>query len=253
MSFSEFQPRHVLCILGMQGRFSELCRSIQSAIDNFAPGFEIDTHFSQDAPDDRMVESFDVSWDRIHKGERTRQDEEAVHEHGCVVYVLGPHMDIESAVETSAIALRLTVHALNNGAIAAKGESAGIAHGVARWKQLGRDAENAQDGTSLARTCRLAFSKRPLSDGEFLCSVGFHLVGLPEVFVSRSLSDDELVLSSIIDRVADEMFTEGIGLTLARNNGILLPIEAYEEDDFKFNPYGGVYLSHGDKGIERSR
>ncbi|MER8762171.1 MULTISPECIES: hypothetical protein [unclassified Mesorhizobium] len=248
MSFSEFQPRHVLCMLGRQGGYSELCRSVQSAIDNFAPGFEIDTHFSQDAPDDRMVESFDVSWDRVHKGGRTKEDQAAVHEHGCVIYVLGPHMDIESTVGTSAIALHLIVHALNSDAIAAKGESAGIAHGAARWKQLGRDAENAEDGPSLARTCRLAFSKRPLSDGKFLCSVGFHLVGLPEVFAPRSLSDDELVLSSIIDRVADEMFTEGVGLSLVRNNGILLPIEAYEEDDFKFNPYGAVYLGdHGKK------
>jgi hypothetical protein len=247
MSFSEFQPRHVLCILGRRGGFSELWRSIQSAIDNFAPRFEIDAEFSQDAPDDRMADSFDVSRDRVHKDAWTEEDEEAVLAHGNVIYVLGPHMDTESAVETSAIALCLIVHALNNGAVAVKGESAGVAHGAARWKQLGSDAENAKEGLGLARTCRLAFSRRPLSDGEFLCSVGFHLVGLPEVFVSRSLSDDELVLSSIIDRIADEMFAEGIEVILARSGGMLLPVDDYDEDDFKFNPYGAVYLGHGDK------
>ncbi|SJM33929.1 hypothetical protein [Mesorhizobium delmotii] len=247
MRFSEFQPRHVLCLLGRQGRFFELCRLIQSAIDNFAPGFEIDTKFSQEAPDDRMAVSFDVSWDRVHEGARTEKDEEAVLEHGCVIYVLGPHMDAENAVETSANALRLIVHALDNGATAAKGESAGVAHGAARWKQLGRDAEHHKEGVALARLCRLAFSRRPLSDGEFLCSVGFHLIGLPEVFVPRSLSDDELVLSSIIDSIAEEIFTEGVEMVLARHGAMLLPIDEYDEHDFKYNPYGAIYLSPGIK------
>ena len=247
MSFSEFQPRHVLCLLGRQGSFSELCRSMQSAIDDFALEFEIDTVYSQDTPDDRMAESFDKSWDRVHKGAWTEEDEEAVLEHGCVIYVLGPRMDAEDAVETSANALRLVVHALDSGATAAKGESAGVAHGAARWKQLGRDAEHLVEGLTLARLCRLAFSRRPLSDGDFLCSVGFHLVGLPEVFVPRSLSDDELMLSSIIDSVADEIFTHGVELVLARRSAMLLPIDDYDEDDFKYNPYGAVYVSVGDK------
>ena len=245
MSFSKFQPRHVLCLLGREGQFLELCRLIQSAIDTFAPGFEIDTEFSQDAADDRMAHSFEVSWDRVHEGARTNEDEEAVLEHGCVIYVLGPYMDPEEAPAASAIALRLVTHALANGVVAVKGESAGVAHGAARWKQLGDDVEHAKEDVTLARLCRLAFSKRPLSDGEFLHSVGFHLIGLPEVFVPRSLSDDDLQLTSVIDRVADEVFTEGVDMVLARYGATLLPVDAYDEDEFKYNPYGAIYLSSG--------
>jgi hypothetical protein len=247
MSFSEFQPRHVICLLGRHRDFSKLCRVIQSAIDDFAPEFEIDTAYSQDTPDDRMAHSFDVSRDRVHKGAWAEEDEEAVREHGCVIYVLGPHMDAENAVKTSAIALRLVVHALDNGATAVKGESAGVAHGAARWRQLGRDAGQLTEGVSLARLCRLAFSKRPLSDGDFLCSVGFHLIGSPEVFVPRSLSDDELVLSSIIDSIADEIYTDGVEMVLVRQGAMLLPIDDYDEDDFKYNPYGAVYVGAGNK------
>jgi hypothetical protein len=247
MSFSKFQPRHVLCFLGRQGTFSLLCRSIQSAIDDFAPGFEIDTLYSQGKPDVRMAESFDASWDRVHKGAWTEEDEEAVLKHGCVIYVLGPHMDAENAIEMSANALRLVVHALDSGATAAKGESAGVAHGAARWKHLGHDAGHTVEGETLARLCRLAFSRRPLRDGDFLCSVGFHLVGSPEVFVPRSLSDDELKLSSIIDSVADEIFTHGVEMVLVRHTAMLLPVDAYDEDDFKYNPYGAVYVTVGDK------
>lgn len=245
MSFSEVQPRHVLCFLGREGRFLELCRMIQSAIDNLAPGFVIDKEFSQDMPDDRMARSFEVSWDRVHKAARTEEDERAVLEHGCVIYVVGPHMDAEDTVGMSTIALRLITYSLANGAIAAKGESAGVAHGVARWTELGHDVEHAKEDFALARLCRFAFSRRPLDDGEFLCSVGFHLVGLPEVFVPRSLSNDDLVLTSTIDRVADEIFAEGIPVILARYGAVLLSVDDYDEDDFKYNPYGAIYLNPG--------
>jgi hypothetical protein len=247
MSFSIFQPRHVLCLLGRQGAFLELRRSIQSAIDDFAPGFEIDAVYSQDFPDIRMAESFGVSWDRVHKNAWAEEDEEAVVEHGCVIYVLGPHMDAENAIEISANALRLVVHALGSGATAAKGESAGVAHGTARWQQLGHDAKHLVEGMTLGRLCRLAFGKRPLSGDDFLFSVGFHLVGSPEVFVPRSLSNDELTLSSIIDSVADEILAHGVEMVLGRYNAILLPLDSYDEDDFKHNPYGAVYVYAGDK------
>ena len=242
MSFSEVKPRHVLCLLGGKRPFSELCEVIQSAIDSFAPGFEIDYTFSEDAPDDRMPMSFEVCWDRVQKGAWTKDDEEAVSDHRSVIYVLGPPMTAEDAVKTSARALRLVVHALDNGIVAAKGESAGVAHGVARWKQLARSAED-QKGSALARPCRLAFAKRPIGTTEYLYSTGFHLVGIPDVYAPRSLSDDELALSAIIDSVAEEVFAEGVEKVVARRGAKLLAVDAYDEDEFKYNPYGAIHLA----------
>lgn len=235
------QPRHVLCFLGKQGGFLKLRNSIMASIDSFAKDFEIDDGYSQDDADDRMEGSFGICWDRVHPLAWKASDEQAVLDHGCVVYVLGPPMNANVAVDLSAIALRLVAQTLENGAIAAKGESAGVAHGVARWRQLGHDAERAKGRVELAGICRLALAKRPIADEECLSSVGFHLVGLPEVFVSRDLSDDELELASIIDRFADEMFEKGLEPTLARSGGERRPVEDYEEDDFKHNPYGAVY------------
>ncbi|WDZ75087.1 hypothetical protein PWG15_10660 [Ensifer adhaerens] len=242
MSLSEVKPRHVLCLLGGERPFSALCEMIQSAIDSFATGFEIDYTFSEDAPDDRMPMSFEVCWDRVQKGAWTKDDEEAVSDHRSVIYVLGPPMTAEDAVRTSGTALRLVAHVLENGVTAAKGESAGVAHGVARWKQLARDAEG-QTGAALARPCRLAFGKRPIGTAEYLYSIGFHLVGLPEVYAPRSLSDDELALSAIIDAVAEEVVSEGVEKTLARRGAKLLPVDAYDEDEFKYNPYGAIHLA----------
>jgi hypothetical protein len=153
-------------------------------------------------------------------------------------------MEAAEAPAVSLVALRLVGRLLQAGATAAKGESAGIAHGIARWRQLAREAEGAEPGAA-TRACRLAFAKRPLTDGDYLYSVGFHLVGLPEVFVSSSSSMDELALSTMIDGVADEMTADGVEAVVARYGAELKVIDEYEEDDFKYNPFGRVYLTAG--------
>jgi len=243
-TFSEYRPRHVLCFLGAAGGFQELLQSAQSAIEVLAADFEIDMAFSQDASDARMSESFAVSWDQVHEDAWHQHDVEAVMSHGCVVYVVGPLMEAAEALAVSLTALMLVERVLEAGATAAKGESAGIAHGAARWRQLAREAEGNEPGVA-ARACRLAFTKRPITDGDFFSSVGFHLVGLPEVFVPSSSSVDELALSAMIDSFADEMAADGVGAVVARYGAELKAIDEYEEDDFKYNPFGGIYLVAG--------
>lgn len=241
MRFSDIQPRHVLCILGPDQGYAELARSIQSGIDDFAPEFEIDTDYSLDTPDARMEVGFDVCWDRVHEEAWTDADEAAVEDHGCVIYVLGPRMEPDNSVAVSAQALRLIAHVLAGPAVAVKGETAGVAHGVERWQQLCGEAEHARSDAELARVCRLALCKRPLGDDEFLSSVGFHLVGLPEVFVPREMSDDELVLSAKIDSIADQLFAQGVEPVLRSGQAALEPVDGYDEDAFKYNPYGALY------------
>jgi hypothetical protein len=243
-TFSEYRPRHVLCFLGAAGGFQELLQSAQSAIEVLAADFEIDMAFSQDASDAQMSESFAVSWDQVHEDAWHQRDVEAVMSHGCVVYVVGPLMEAAEAPAVSLTALRLVERVLEAGATAVKGESAGIAHGVDRWKQLAQEAGDAEPGAA-ARACRLAFAKRPLTDGDCLFSVGFHLVGLPEVFVPSSSSMDELALSAMIDSVADEMASDGVEAVVTRYGAELKAIGQYEEDNFKYNPFGSVHLVSG--------
>lgn len=243
-TFSEYRPRHVLCFLGPPDGYRDLLESAKAAIKEVAANFEVDMEFSQGAPDDDMSKSFAVSWDQVHEGAWHQHDVDAVMSHGCVVYVVGPLMEAAEAPAVSLAALRLVERMLQTGATAAKGESAGIAHGVGRWRQLAREAESAEPGAAI-RACRLAFAKRPITDGHYLSSVGFHLVGLPEVFVPSSPPMDELALSAIIDGVADEMAADGVEAVVARYGAELTAIDEYEEDDFKHNPFGAIRLSAG--------
>lgn len=250
VSRSSYQPRHVLCFLGGKNGLAALQKSASAAVDDFAADFSLDEDYSQDEPDDRMQRSFNVCWDRVEPEAYQSEDEEAVAGHGSVLYVLGPSMDAETAVKTSANALRFVQHMLDNGALAVKGESAGVAHGARRWKQLyeqSRAEAAADDGMALARSCRLAFARRPIGDdAEGMTSIGFHLIGLPDVrvrFIKKdedqpSTNAEQLKIAALMDDIAGQMARDGVETTLKDRRATLTDDERYEEDEYKFNPFG---------------
>src|SRR5439155_175885 len=115
---SSVKPRHVLCFLGGQGDLSRLSDAASLGISQFATGFSVDKTYSRDKPDSRMVPSFGVSWDRVEPGAWTRDDEDAVANHKCVLYVLGPPMTPETADTISSAALLLVEELIKTGATA---------------------------------------------------------------------------------------------------------------------------------------
>lgn len=249
-SRSEYKPRHVLCFLGKKNGLAALQQSARAAIDTFATDFSLDEDYSQDEPDDRMERSFNVCWDRVDPDAYQEADEQAVAGHGSVLYVLGPSMAAETAVTTSAKALMFVQHMLDHGAVAVKGESAGVAHGARRWKELfeqsRRDAAS-DDALALAKTCRLAFARRPIGDdADGMASVGFHLVGLPDVEVHFTRKDEaqpstnteQLKIAALIDDIADQMTRDGVEAAVKDRRADLSDDTRYEEDEYKFNPFG---------------
>ncbi|ANK95384.1 MULTISPECIES: hypothetical protein [Rhizobium] len=242
---SSVTPRHVLCFLGRDRDLSQLSEAAAKAIRDFATGFSVDEDYSQTEPDDRMNRSFDVCWDRVEPDAWNEADEKAVADHQSVLYVLGPSMARADTVEVSMTALRLVERLIEAGAVAVKGESAGIAHGLDRWRKLagqGVEAKNAGDPLAQQRVGRLAFAKRPLSARGYLESVGFHLVGLPEVYVPETAGSQRQVVA-IIDAVADEIGKQGLDRTLKARGASLSFDSAYDVDEFKFNPYGIVKVA----------
>lgn len=139
-------------------------------------------------------------------------------------------------VNVSIVALRLVERLIEAGAAAVKGESAGIAHGLDRWRELiGQGAEALKAGDTLAqrRVGRLAFAKRPLSARGYLGSIGFHLMGLPEVYVPESAGSERQAVA-LMDSVADEIAQRGLEPTLKERRGSLSFDSTYEVDEFKF-------------------
>jgi hypothetical protein len=241
---SSVKPRHVLCILGRDRDFQPLRAAANAAIAEFATGFSVDETYSQAEPDQQMSRSFSVCWDRVEPGAWTTADEKAVSRHQSVLYVVGPRMAQDDAVAVSIGALFLIDRLIKAGAVAVKGESAGTAHGLHRWRELigmGASAMERDHALAQSRVCRWAFAKRPLSSGNDLESVGFHLAGLPDLHVAKSRGSEREIVA-IMDDVADEIVNQGIDAALRAYDAILTDDRSYEEDDFKFNPYGIVKL-----------
>jgi hypothetical protein len=238
------QPRHVLCFLGGEHELAHMSDAAHAAIGKFATGFEVDTTYSIDHADAVMVRSFGVCWDRVAPGGWTPADEEAVANHKSVLYVLSPRMRPDTSMVISTAALFLVEKMISSGATAAKGESAGVAHGVARWRELALRAAaglKTDDDFAVSRICRLAFAKRPLESEAYVESVGYHLVGLPEVYVAKTLGTD-LEKAAIMDTVADELTKNGVDAVLRDRKAKLSFASGYAPDDFKFNPYGIIHI-----------
>lgn len=246
MQPSSVKPRHVLCFLGKDESVLHPPKAVAKTIADF--GFEIDRTYSQAQPDPHMARSFGVCWDRVFPLAWSAADEQAVAEHKAVLYVLGPPMDQQKTVAHSAAALRIVEEMIKAGATAVKGESAGVAHGLERWQNLAVQArKGATTGqglavtSALAKSCRLAFAKRPIGGERYNETVGYHLAGLPEIYVAKSRGGDwDAVM--LMEEVANEMAERGIEATLKARKLAVSHQTKYREDDFKFNPYGIVRI-----------
>jgi hypothetical protein len=243
-------PRYVLCVLGIWPDFAEV-RSTAGLC-----GFELDTDYSQLEPDERMASAFRASFDRVAPT-MSEEDWQGVREHSAVAYLLSPPVG-KDTLEVAFQALMLITQLLENGGLAAKCESSGIAHGRSRWLQLGDDllaASTAGDLHGSVASLIAAFVRRPLSDAGVLYSCGMHLLGMPDVEVQAVLDPfeavqwiDLLALYLLADRPSRPVL-DGDGFRLAddgpRRVMRLLPCWRYQEDDFFFNPYGYVRLEGG--------
>ncbi|BBO13928.1 hypothetical protein [Bradyrhizobium sp. TM102] len=246
MQPSSVKPRHVLCFLGKNESLLRPPKAVAETIADL--GFEIDRTHSQAKPDPHMERSFGVCWDRVFPKAWSASDEAAVANHKSVLYVLGPPMAQQKTAAFSAAALQIVDEMLDAGAVAAKGESAGVAHGIARWRGLmdqARKGAITSQGLSMTpavtRACRLAFAKRPLAGNSYYETVGYHLVGLPEVHVAKSRGNEWSAVMAM-EEIANAMAERGIEATLRERKLTLSHEQDYAEDDFKFNPYGIVRI-----------
>ena len=246
MQPSSVKPRHVLCFLGKDDSLLDPPKAVAKTIADF--GFEIDRTYSQAQPDPHMERSFGVCWDRVFPLAWSAADEAAVANHKSVLYVLSPPMERQKAVAYSGAALRIVEEMIEAGATAVKGESAGVAHGLERWRSLcdqSRKGAMTSQGLgvtlAMAKACRLAFAKRPLGGARYYETVGYHLVGLPEVYVAISRGNEWSAVM-LMEEIANAMAEHGVDETLRDRKLELSHESRYAEDDFKFNPYGIVHV-----------
>jgi hypothetical protein len=133
------QPKHVICTIGSWENLDEVDALVAEA---GAGQFTLDREFSTLTPEPRMTDAFQASYDRATPS-MTDEDWQAIQAHKSVMYVLSPPIPKEEAIEISGQTLQVIAALLRKGGLAAKAESAGIAHGKNRWLQLAERYANA--------------------------------------------------------------------------------------------------------------
>jgi hypothetical protein len=240
---SKVIPRHVICCLGNWRDLDEVDAIVRQ--EGFS-GFELDRKFSQLSPDDRMMASFEASYDRVSP---SMSDADWA--------VLSPPIPKARATDISGRALLLTAALLRAGGTAAKGEGAGIAHGRARWLELAEELARARehaDTLTEGATLYRAWVRRPMLDDDeaVYYSCGMHLLGEPDIEIEAGLDVavalewmDLLGMYLLCDRPTRPL-KDGEGFRLndegPRRVMRFRPCKRYEEDGFLFNPYGYIRL-----------
>lgn len=210
--------------------------------------FELQPTYSRLEADPKMLRTFELAADRV-KPTLRREDREAITRHTAVAYVLSPPVPAEEALEVSARVLALVAALLDAGALAVKGESAGLAHGARRWRELAANAVRARQRgqtVELAQALAHAWVRRPERADGLLYSCGLHLLGVRDVELDegRNLAEDltwiDLVaLYQLAERRA--RLREGEPFLLPSGAARLLrltPCERFGKADLAYNPYG---------------
>jgi hypothetical protein len=217
--------------------------------------FTLDREFSTLTPEPRMTDAFQASYDRATPS-MTDEDWQAIQAHKSVMYVLSPPIPKEEAIEISGQTLQVIAALLRKGGLAAKAESAGIAHGKNRWLQLAERYANAPKAHAGYAALFKAFVRRPIQTKMLYYSCGMHLLGERDVEISTKLDDtvalewiDLLCLYLVADRPTREV-KEGDGFRL-RDDGPrrimnFWDCKRFSDDDFMYNPYGYIRLDEPD-------
>jgi hypothetical protein len=238
-----FSSQHVMCVVGAD---LDLAKCAEIVADVGGPGFELDTEYSQQQPDSRMPEAFEVSADLVVPS-FTDDDRAAVAGHQAVAYVLGPSTASYEAFAVTRRMLGVVAALLQEDGTAAKSESSGIAHGRERWLHLASVAAAAHDRAGQAPPLYAAFVRRPLSSGLVYYSCGLHLMGEADVEITAADDDrglewmDGLARYLLIDRGSARIRDgDTFGLQADSPRRVLRhrACTRYRDDDLFYNPWG---------------
>jgi hypothetical protein len=229
-----YLPKIVLCILGNGGLRQRWEPILQS---------EVIEHEWAGA-DGRMSRAFQMSA-AGHNRSLGGDDLAAIAEHTEVLYLLSSNFTAQEAAAVSTSFLHLGARLLEAGAVAMKCESSGIAHSRARWRDLAA-ASSAAPWLALLR----AYVQMPLLGDDEYTSCGLHLLGQPDLIVSRSLVSDADGVVNLFLAFALYLLSECPAGKFAPGHTFRADTDSpcyrvmweecagYAEDDFFYNPFG---------------
>ena len=180
-----YLPKLILCLPGGAG--------YQAQCEDLLKKAGVEYEFR--GRDDRMVSAFKASRCMVRPS-LTDRDFEALAGHSTVLYALSENFTPQRAATVSRDFLRLGRQLLEAGGLVIKSESSGTAHSAQYWKKLTDPFETADSfdwnsGYEFWEPLYSAYVQLPIqSDADFY-SCGMHLLGQPDMIVSRALINED--------------------------------------------------------------
>ncbi|BBT17112.1 hypothetical protein WP8S17C03_31610 [Metapseudomonas otitidis] len=254
---ADLPPDIILNVLGTFERFDALRETFESMTASMGlETFRLDEAFSELEHDDRMPRSYRICADRTEPS-MTEEDEAAIEAHTATAYFVMPRIHHErTRIVAAMAAARALGRLIEQGLVtAAKVETAGLAHGLARWKELIDALEasvEARDQRRMLLTLYRLFVRKPIGHENLLYTCGMQHLGLPD-FVIRFAEDEEVDLEAQEAAVArfEQAFLAAFGVEPAAEPSspyLARPDFGYELGDIRHNPFGYTCIGQPAQG-----
>lgn len=244
---ADLPPDMILNVLGSLDSLEELKDEFETlAASMGCDTYRLDEQFSELEHDDRMPRSYRICMDRTEPS-MTEQDWEGIEQHTATAYFIVPRIYSERArLSISMATASCLAHLIDKRMItAAKIETAGLAHGLERWRTLVGEMVNAiglQDRKTMLLALYKMFVRKPISHENKLYTCGMQHLGLPDfvIVLDEDEGGSEGAQWESVARFEAAFLTtfgvEGGGEVLKPYLG--RPDFGYELGDIKHNPFG---------------
>lgn len=222
--------RMKICALGPHNWLSYL----KSTPDGYAEA-TLDLESSIDDYSEILADDFIENW----RGEIQEEEISKINNHGAVVY-FSFSVDLDDPLNSAGNVLRVIQFLIDNGSIAIKIEGSDMVYSLDLWKKIvqeGIELQQAANWQNLFRLCSFAFIRRGIEGSYCYETIGYHFLGLPEIYFPKESVDNAEILG-LTERFAEEVWQQGMDDIQEIYGAEWDEDFTYTEDDLKYNPFG---------------
>lgn len=223
--------RMKICVLGPVSWLSY----IKNKSDEYVEWANLDFESSIDDHSEIVADEFFENW----RGEIQEEDISQINNHETVAYFSFSHAQDDSLNLTVNV-LRVIQFILENGGVAIKIEGSDMVYSADLWKKIvqeGIELHQAADWQSLFKLCSFAFVRRGIESSYCYETIGYHFLGLPEIYFPKESVDTAEILGRT-EQFAEEIWQHGFNYAEEVRGAEWDEDLTYTEDDLKYNPFG---------------
>lgn len=225
------RSRLQICFLGAENSLDLMQDRLASYGSVFRP---IDS-YSWESHDEQLADLFLENW----RGEISEEEMQKINEHGAIVHAASVEPGL-SALEDALEALQVISYMLENGAVAAMILGSNMVYSPDAWKQIACEASELEAQGSrrqLFHLCSFACVRRGIESDYCYETIGYHFLGLPEIYIPME-SADALEILSKTEQLAEEIWERGIETAQETHLAEWTEDIIHTEDDCGYNHFG---------------